>query len=142
MHIALYQDIRRKLENGSLTCVELVLSCIKTIEDKKKLNVFLSVYREEALERARQIDEKIKNKTAGRLAGMVVGIKDVIAYKDHPLQASSKILDGFVSQFSATVVERLLSEDAIIIGRQNCDEFAMGSTNENSAFGPNFKPCK
>jgi aspartyl-tRNA(Asn)/glutamyl-tRNA(Gln) amidotransferase subunit A len=65
-----------------------------------------------------------------------VGIKDVLAYQDHPLQASSKILDGFISQYSGTAVQRLLDEDAIIIGRQNCDEFAMGSSNENSAFGP------
>ena len=59
-----------------------------------------------------------------------------MAYKDHPLQASSKVLDGFISQFNGTAVQRLLDEDAIIIGRQNCDEFAMGSSNENSAFGP------
>jgi aspartyl-tRNA(Asn)/glutamyl-tRNA(Gln) amidotransferase subunit A len=65
-----------------------------------------------------------------------VGLKDVFAFENHPLQASSKILDGFISQYSATAVQRLLDEDAIIIGRQNCDEFAMGSSNENSAFGP------
>src|SRR5690606_11721053 len=74
--------------------------------------------------------------TAGRLAGLVVGIKDVLAYENHPLQASSRILDGFISQFNATAVQRLLDEDAIIIGRQNSDEFAMGSSNESSAFGP------
>jgi aspartyl-tRNA(Asn)/glutamyl-tRNA(Gln) amidotransferase subunit A len=67
---------------------------------------------------------------------MVIGLKDVLCYQDHNLQASSKILNGFVSQFTATAVQRLLDEDAIIIGRQNCDEFAMGSSNENSAFGP------
>ena len=66
---------------------------------------------------------------------MVIGIKDNICYKGHVLSASSKILDGFESLFSATVVERILAEDAIIIGRTNCDEFAMGSSNENSAYG-------
>jgi aspartyl-tRNA(Asn)/glutamyl-tRNA(Gln) amidotransferase subunit A len=65
-----------------------------------------------------------------------VGLKDVLCHEHHPLQAGSKILDGFKSQFNATAVQRLLDEDAIIIGRQNCDEFAMGSSNENSAFGP------
>src|SRR5690606_22859118 len=94
------------------------------------------VYEEEALARAGEIDKKIKENRAGKLAGLVVGIKDVLAYKDHPLQASSKILEGFTSQYTATAVQRLLDEDAIIIGRQNCDEFAMGSSNENSAFGP------
>lgn len=106
------------------------------IDQKKHLNVFLSVYAEEAREQARQVDSKIKNGTAGKLAGLVVGIKDVLSYKDHPVQASSKILNGFICQFTATAVQRLLDEDAIIIGRQNCDEFAMGSSNENSAFGP------
>src|SRR5690606_29299353 len=94
------------------------------------------VYEEEALARAGEIDKKIKENRAGKLAGLVVGIKDVLAYKDHPLQAASRILDGFTSQYTATAVQRLLDEDAIIIGRQNCDEFAMGSSNENSAFGP------
>jgi len=94
------------------------------------------VYEDEALSRAAAVDQKIKTGQAGKLAGLVVGLKDVLAYQDHPLQASSKILDGFISQFNATAVQRLLDEDAIIIGRQNCDEFAMGSSNENSAFGP------
>lgn len=96
----------------------------------------MSVYAEESLLRAAQIDKKIKDGTAGKLAGLVVGLKDVLCHLDHPLQAGSKILTGFKSQFNATVVQRLLDEDAIIIGRQNCDEFAMGSSNENSAFGP------
>ena len=100
------------------------------------MNVFLTVYSEESLLRAQEIDEKIKNGSAGRLAGLVVGLKDVLCHEHHPLQAGSKILDGFKSQFNATAVQRLLDEDAIIIGRQNCDEFAMGSSNENSAFGP------
>lgn len=95
----------------------------------------MSVFNTEALDRARLIDKKIEQGTAGKLAGLVVGIKDVLAYENHPLQASSKILNGFTSKFTATAVQRLLTEDAIIIGRQNCDEFAMGSSNENSAFG-------
>ena len=74
----------------------------------------------------------------GKLHGVVVGIKDVIAYKDHPLSASSDILKGFTSFYSATAVEKLLAEEAIIIGNLNCDEFAMGSTNENSAYGKVF----
>jgi len=129
-------DIQKDLKEGTLTCVERVQFHLDNITRKQHLNAFLSVYAEEALVRAAEIDNKIKTGTAGKLAGLVVGLKDVIAYKDHPLQAGSKILDGFISQFSATAVQRLLNEDAIIIGRQNCDEFAMGSSNENSAFGP------
>jgi hypothetical protein len=66
---------------------------------------------------------------------MVIGLKDNICYKDHKVSASSKILEGFTSVYSSTVVERLIAEDAIIIGRLNCDEFAMGASNENSAYG-------
>lgn len=131
-----FPQIQKDLKEGRLTCVERVQFHLNQIKSKQHLNAFLTVYDEEALLRAEQIDEKIRNGTAGKLAGMVVGLKDVLAYKDHPLQASSKILDGFISQFNATAVQRLLNEDAIIIGRQNCDEFAMGSSNENSAFGP------
>lgn len=131
-----FLDIKKDLKDGTLTCVERVQYHLDNITRKQHLNAFLSVYGEEALARAAEIDKKIKTGTAGRLAGLVVGLKDVIAYKDHPLQAGSKILDGFISQFNATAVRRLLDEDAIIIGRQNCDEFAMGSSNENSAFGP------
>jgi aspartyl-tRNA(Asn)/glutamyl-tRNA(Gln) amidotransferase subunit A len=71
---------------------------------------------------------------------MVVGLKDNMAYKGHKVSASSKILENFESIYSATVVERLIAEDAIIIGRLNCDEFAMGSSNENSAFGNVLNP--
>jgi aspartyl-tRNA(Asn)/glutamyl-tRNA(Gln) amidotransferase subunit A len=67
---------------------------------------------------------------------MVIGLKDNLCYKDHKVSASSKILEGFESLFTATAVQRLIDEDAVIIGRLNCDEFAMGSSNENSAFGP------
>ena len=131
-----FREIRNDLQSGSLSCQDLVKRHLSNIHEKAHLNVFLSVYEEEALARAIEIDKKIKENRAGKLAGLVVGIKDVLAYKDHPLQAASRILDGFTSQYTATAVQRLLDEDAIIIGRQNCDEFAMGSSNENSAFGP------
>jgi aspartyl-tRNA(Asn)/glutamyl-tRNA(Gln) amidotransferase subunit A len=131
-----FREIRNDLQNGKISCRDLVKHHISNILEKSHLNAFLSVFEEEALIRAAEVDKKIIQKKAGKLAGLVVGIKDVLAFKDHPLQASSKILDGFTSQFTATAVQRLLDEDAIIIGRQNCDEFAMGSSNENSAFGP------
>ncbi len=133
---ATFREIQHDLQHGILTCQDLVHHHLDNIKQKSHLNAFLSVYAEEALARAAAIDDKLREGKGGRLAGLVVGLKDVLAYKDHPLQASSKILDGFISQFNGTAVQRLLDEDAIIIGRQNCDEFAMGSSNENSAFGP------
>lgn len=131
-----YSLYKNALIKGETSCVDTVKQFLQTIKNNVSLNVFLEVYEEEALKRAEEIDLKITNKTQGKLAGMVIGLKDVLAYKDHGLQASSKILDGFKSQFTGTAVQKLLNEDAIIIGRQNCDEFAMGSSNENSAFGP------
>lgn len=125
---------------GKTTCVQLVEESIKAIEDKKHLNAFLEVFSTSALAQAKLVDEKIKSKTAGKLAGVVIGLKDNICYKGHKVSCSSKILEGFESLYSSTVVERLLAQDAIIIGRLNCDEFAMGSSNENSAFGKVLNP--
>ncbi len=128
-------DIQNQLNNGTLTCSALVLYYLENIKANNHLNAFVEVYSDEAQKRAADIDAKIKSGTAGKLAGLIIGIKDVICHEDHPIQAGSHILDGFESQFNATAVERLLAEDAIIIGRNNCDEFAMGSSNENSYFG-------
>ncbi|OJJ20949.1 glutaminyl-tRNA synthase (glutamine-hydrolyzing) subunit A [marine bacterium AO1-C] len=129
------EAIRQELQDGSFTCIQLVEHYLTNIQQQAHLNAFLETYAQEALERARLVDQKIAENRAGKLAGMVVGIKDVLCYENHPLQCSSKILEGFESQFTATAIQRLLAEDAIIIGRQNCDEFAMGSSNENSAYG-------
>jgi aspartyl-tRNA(Asn)/glutamyl-tRNA(Gln) amidotransferase subunit A len=134
------KDIQAKIGKGQLSCVELVQYYLKRIEAGKRLNAFLEVWGDEALKRASAIDEKIKQGKAGRLAGMVIAIKDNICYKDHKVSASSRILEGFVSLYSSTAVERLLAEDAIIIGRTNCDEFAMGSSNEKSAYGNVLNP--
>lgn len=135
-----FSEIKSDLETGATTCASLVNSYIETIQSKKNLNIFLEVFEKSALEKAKLVDEKIKSKTAGKLAGMVIALKDNLCYKGHKVSASSKILDGFESLYNATVVERLLAEDAIIIGRCNCDEFAMGSSNENSAFGNVLNP--
>lgn len=137
---ASFSEIKSDLESGATTCVSLVNSYIETAESKKNLNIFLEIFKSSALEKAKQVDEKIKSKTAGKLAGMVIALKDNLCFKGHKVSASSKILDNFESLYSATVVERLLAEDAIIIGRCNCDEFAMGSSNENSAFGNVLNP--
>tara|TARA_B110000503_G_scaffold139410_1_gene227742 strand:- start:1039 stop:2484 length:1446 start_codon:yes stop_codon:yes gene_type:complete len=129
------KNIQQELVNAKLNCVELVDYYLKEIESQKDLNAFLETFDTSAKAQAEQIDVKIKEGKAGRLAGLIISIKDNICYKGHKLSASSKMLEGFESLYSATVVERLLEEDAIIIGRTNCDEFAMGSSNENSHFG-------
>jgi aspartyl-tRNA(Asn)/glutamyl-tRNA(Gln) amidotransferase subunit A len=131
------KDYHNALQNGQTTCVEAVLFFVDAIRQNSRLNAFLEVYETEALERAAILDQdRAAGKPTGKLHGVVTGLKDVLSYKGHRLSASSKILEGFTAIYNATVVEKLLQEGAIIIGRQNCDEFAMGSSNENSAFGP------
>jgi aspartyl-tRNA(Asn)/glutamyl-tRNA(Gln) amidotransferase subunit A len=129
-------EIQKDLREGSLTCVQLVDDYLLKIESNKHLNAFVEVYADEAKKAAVALDVKIANHTAGRLAGLILGLKDVLSYKGHHLQAGSKILQSYNAPYTATAVQRLLDEDAIVIGRQNCDEFAMGSSNENSSFGP------
>ncbi len=130
------KDIKNDIREGIIDCTQLVDHYLKNIKDKAYLNAFLEVYEDEARRQALLVDEKLRAGKAGKLAGMVIGIKDVLCYKDHSLQCSSRILNNFKSQFTATAIQKLLDEDVIIIGRINCDEFAMGSSNENSAFGP------
>ena len=136
-----YPDLREELISGKISCEEITAGYLENIEKGKHLNAFLSVFRQEALAQAKLIDQKLRNGTAGKLAGMVVSVKDVLSVKDKPLTCASKILDNFKALYTATSVQRLIDEDAIIIGKTNCDEFAMGSSNENSAFGPVFNPC-
>ena len=131
-----YTSISQKLSDKSISCQDVVEHYLTNIKRKANLNAFMEVFEEDARRQALEIDVKIREGKAGKLAGMVIGIKDVLCYAGHKLQASSKILEGFTSQFSGTAVQRLIDEDAIIIGRLNCDEFAMGSSNENSAYGP------
>lgn len=133
-----FAAVQTDLANGVTTCRQLVDGYLERIASQSHLNVFTEVYADEARRRAGELDAARVDQTAllGRLHGMVIGLKDVLSYTGHGLHAGSKILDGFEAKFTATAVERLLAEDAIIIGRQNCDEFAMGSSNESSAFGP------
>lgn len=135
-HYSRISAIREDLNAGRTSCVALVDYYLKNIESHAHLNAFLEVWDDEARARAIEIDERVKAGTAGRLAGVVIALKDVLAFRGHKVSSSSKILQGFESIYNATVVQRLLDEDAIFIGRTNCDEFAMGASNENSAFGP------
>lgn len=135
-----FSEIQKALSSGETTLVEVTKNYLQQIENKTHLNAFVEVYGDDALSRAAKIDEKLKNGTAGKLAGMVVGVKDNICVKGKNVTASSKILEGFTSSFHATAIERLLEQDALIIGRLNCDEFAMGSSNEKSVYGPALNP--
>ncbi len=130
------EQYHAQLSAGTVTCVQAVQHYIQAINKNNSLNAFLEVFGDDAIERASELDNIPVAERKGKLFGVVMGIKDLLCYKGHQTTASSKILSGYISLYSGTAIERLLAEDAIIIGRQNCDEFGMGSTNENSAYGP------
>lgn len=132
------QAIRNALSEGRCTLPDLVRGYLERIDATRELNTYVEVFAEEALQQAEALQQQFESNpsSVGPLFGMVVSLKDVICYAGHGVTAGSKILQGFESLFSATAVERLLDAGAIIIGRVNCDEFAMGSTNETSYYGP------
>ncbi len=131
------KDYQNLLRNGQTTCVEAVSFYLQQAKDNAYLNAYVELYEAEALARARELDTlQQAGAPTGKLHGVIVGIKDVLCYAGHAVSAASKMLGGFTAIYNATAVQRLLDEGAVIIGRQNCDEFAMGSSNENSAYGP------
>ncbi|NVJ85165.1 MAG: Asp-tRNA(Asn)/Glu-tRNA(Gln) amidotransferase subunit GatA [Algoriphagus sp.] len=130
-----FEEIQKSLENREIDCQSIVRYYLSNIQTKAHLNAFVEVYGQSALARAAWVDEKLVSGKAGKLAGMVIGIKDVLNYAGHESNASSEILKGYEAQFTTTAIQRLIDEDAIIIGRLNCDEFGMGSSNENSCHG-------
>jgi aspartyl-tRNA(Asn)/glutamyl-tRNA(Gln) amidotransferase subunit A len=135
------EQYHAQLQEGTTTCLQAVEFYLQRNTENAHLNAFIEVYSEEALQKAKELDVKRKSgKPIGKLHGVVIGIKDVICYKNHRVSASSNILKNFTSVYSATAIEKILAEDAIIIGNCNCDEFAMGSTNENSAYGKVLNP--
>ena len=130
-------EYQQELLAGNTSCVTTVSNYLEKINHFNHLNAFTEVFADEALEMAAQQDDnRNAGKQLGKLHGVVIAIKDVISYKGHKLSAASKILENFTAVYNATAVQRLLDAGAIIIGNCNCDEFAMGSTNENSAYGP------
>ncbi len=138
-----YKNFKGKLgliKKGELSLSENVNFFLERIEDNKHLNAFNFVFEDEAKEQANKIEDKIKSGKHGKLAGLVVAVKDVLSIKDKPNTCSSKILKDFTALYNATAVQKLIDEDVIIIGKTNCDEFAMGSSNENSAFGNVLNP--
>lgn len=130
-----FDRIRQDLAAGTTTVEEVTAGYLAAAEARSSLNAFISLFGHEALAQAREVDQKRKAGGAGPLAGMVISIKDAISVAGHRLTCGSKILENFVSPYDATVVARLKAADAVILGKTNLDEFAMGSSTEHSAFG-------
>lgn len=133
------KEIREKILSKELTCEQVVSSFIEQIKKNERYNAVLEVF-DDSIEKAKEMDRKIANGFTGKLAGVPVIIKDNILYKGKICSCSSKFLKDYVAQYDATVVEKMLKHGAIIIGRANMDEFAMGSSTENSAFGVTHNP--
>ena len=136
-----FTDIKKRLTQSQSTCEELVQHYLDKINEGSHLNAFISVLGERALEQAKTIEKKIASNRSGKLAGVVIAVKDNLAVRGEKLTCGSHILENFISPYNATVVCQLEAEDAIIIGKTNMDEFAMGSSNENSYFGPAKNPA-
>lgn len=131
-----------KLESKEITALELTQSCLDRIKEMEPtINAFITVIETEAIEKAKQIDEKrSKGESLGKLAGIPYSVKDVYNTTGYQTTAGSKILEGYISPYNATVVEKLNSEDAILIGKTNCDPFGFGSSTESSAYGITKNP--
>ena len=137
MQFSSYEDLRSRLLSHAVTCEAVVRHYLDRIRSHEGDNIYITVFEDEALQRARALDRKLAlGGTPGRLFGMPMAIKDNISMKGAPLTCASKMLEGYTSVYDATAVIRLEAEDAIFLGKTNMDEFAMGSSNENSAFGP------
>ena len=136
MHLSSYEDLRSRLLSKKITCEEVVRFYLERIDQHQDDNIYITVFHDQALERARSLDGKLSaGETPGRLFGMPMAIKDNISMKGGRLTCASKILGNYESVYDATSVLRLEGEGAIFLGKTNMDEFAMGSSNENSAFG-------
>ena len=134
-----YSEKISQIKSGTLSLPDNVSFFLNRIKSQSHLNAFNEVY-SDSLEQARVIQEKILSGNAGKLAGYVIAVKDVLSIKGKRTTCSSNILKNFESVYTATAVQKLIDEDAIIMGKTNCDEFAMGSSNENSAFGIVLNP--
>jgi aspartyl-tRNA(Asn)/glutamyl-tRNA(Gln) amidotransferase subunit A len=132
--------IRKALTQQDYTLKQLVAFYLGRITEQAHLNAFLEVFADEALAKAEVVDQNLQAELDKPLTGLILGIKDNLCLKGHKVSAASNILENFESLYTATAVQRLIDAGAIIIGRTNCDEFAMGSSNENSAFGAALNP--
>ena len=135
------RSARDKFASGEVSLSEIVSEYQSRISEKNKdINAFSRLLTDEAASRAQAIEEKIREGSAGPLAGTVIGIKEVLCQKGHTATCASRMLENYQAVYDATVVKRLIDQDAVIVGRLNMDEFAMGSSTENSIYGPAKNP--
>lgn len=135
-------DARDGLRKGDFTSSDLTEACLTSIAGAGKLNAFVHDTSEQAREQAKAADARIAAGDAPNMCGLPIGVKDVFATKGQPTQAASHILDGFKPEYESTITSKLFDAGAVMLGKLNMDEFAMGSSNENSVYGPAINPWK
>src|SRR6188768_3224508 len=135
-------EAKAGLANKSFTSLELTDAHLAAIEAARSLNAFVLETPDQARAMARAVDAKIAKGEGGPLAGIPLGIKDLFATRDVRTTACSKILGNFIPPYESTVTSQLWRDGAVMLGKLNCDEFAMGSSNETSAFGPVVSPWR
>lgn len=134
-------SVQEQLQSGKIKITDICEEYLQTIEESNpEINAFVNVDSEDVRKQASEVQKKIDAGTSGRLAGLVVGVKDVICEKGKKVTCASHILNNFKSVYDATVIRKLKKEDAVLIGRTNMDEFAMGSSTENTIYGPSKNP--
>ncbi|MEM2429518.1 MAG: Asp-tRNA(Asn)/Glu-tRNA(Gln) amidotransferase subunit GatA [Nitrososphaerales archaeon] len=135
-------EIINRIKGQEISAEEYMIKLFERIErEERKIHAFITLTKDSALSQARIIDRKIKkNEKLGRLCGIGIAVKDNICTDGVRTTCGSRILENFIPPYDATVIERIKSEDGIVIGKTNMDEFAMGSTTEYSYFGPTFNP--
>lgn len=135
-------DARDGLRKGDFTSSDLTEACLTSIAGAGKLNAFVHDTSEQAREQAKAADARIAAGDAPNMCGLPIGVKDVFATKGQPTQAASHILDGFKPEYESTITSKLFDAGTVMLGKLNMDEFAMGSSNENSVYGPAINPWK
>lgn len=136
------EETKNALKNKEFSAVELTKAYLEMIEKYEKLNTYITVTASKALEMAEQSDKKIKTNTSGPLEGIPFGIKDLFCTKNIKTTAASKILSNFIPPIESTVTKKLWDSGAVLLGKCNMDEFAMGSTNMDSYYGPTLNPWR
>ena len=135
-------DARDRLRKGEITAVELTDACLTAIEGAGALNAFVHDTPEIARRQAAAADARLQAGDASAMCGIPLGIKDLFCTKGVPTQAASRILQGFLPEYESTATQNLFDAGAVMLGKLNMDEFAMGSTNETSVYGPAVNPWR
>ena len=135
-------EARDGLRSGAFCAVELAEACLSAIEGAGALNAFVHITPDIALEKAKEADQRIKAGDAPSMCGIPIGVKDLFCTKGVPTQAASAILEGFVPDYESTVTRKLFDDGAVMLGKLNMDEFAMGSSNETSVYGSAVNPWR